>query len=137
MMTCRQSRPLVVDLEIWMRHGIVKQCELRAFLNRLLCRWWFVGCCASSIAFGAALAFAAYAEWKNPRGPPVLQLPRRAAETKPCDRSAPPFASLAKTPDFNASNLAHLLLKPHPNMPSLSLSRTEVANLAEYIATLK
>src|SRR5262245_16195123 len=36
---------------------------------------------------------------------------------------APPFASLAKMPDFNANKLAFLLLKPHPNMPTLSLSR--------------
>ena len=50
---------------------------------------------------------------------------------------APPFASLAKMPDFSANKLAFLLLKPHPNMPTLSLSRTEVANLAEYIATRK
>jgi hypothetical protein len=50
---------------------------------------------------------------------------------------APPFASLAKMPDFSANKLAFLLLKPHPNMPTLSLSRTEVANLAEHIASLK
>ena len=50
---------------------------------------------------------------------------------------APPFASLAKMPDFNANRLASLLLKPHPNMPTLSLSRAEIADIAEYIATLK
>jgi mono/diheme cytochrome c family protein len=50
---------------------------------------------------------------------------------------APPFASLAKMPDFGASKLAFLLLKPHPNMPSLSLSRAEIADLADYLATLK
>jgi mono/diheme cytochrome c family protein len=50
---------------------------------------------------------------------------------------APPFASLAKVPDFNANRLALLLLKPHPNMPSLSLSRAEIADIAEYMSTLK
>jgi mono/diheme cytochrome c family protein len=50
---------------------------------------------------------------------------------------APPFASIAKMPDLDANKLAHLLLKPHPNMPSLSLSRAEIADLASYIATLK
>jgi hypothetical protein len=40
-------------------------------------------------------------------------------------------------PDFGASKLAFLLLKPHPNMPSLSLSRTEIADIADYVATLK
>ena len=50
---------------------------------------------------------------------------------------APPFASIAKTADFGANRLALLLLKPHPNMPKLTLSRTEIADLAEYILTLK
>ncbi len=50
---------------------------------------------------------------------------------------APPFASMAKMPDFGAGKLALLLLAPHPNMPKLSLSRSEIADLAEYIQTLK
>lgn len=40
-------------------------------------------------------------------------------------------------PEFDANKLAMLLLKPHPSMPKLSLSRAEVANLADYILTLK
>ena len=50
---------------------------------------------------------------------------------------APPFASAARMPDFDENKLAFLLLMPHPNMPSLSLSRAEVADLADYISTLK
>ena len=50
---------------------------------------------------------------------------------------APPFASVAKMPDFGAGKLSLLLLKPHPNMPKLSLSRSEIADLAEFIQTLK
>ena len=50
---------------------------------------------------------------------------------------APPFASIARMPAFDASKLAFLLLKPHPNMPTLSLSRAEIADIAGYIATLK
>jgi hypothetical protein len=50
---------------------------------------------------------------------------------------APPFASIAGLPNFNASTLTFLLLKPHPSMPRLELSRTEAADLADYIATLK
>lgn len=49
---------------------------------------------------------------------------------------APPFAVIAKTPNFDAGRLALLLLQPHPNMPKLSLSRSDVADLAEYIRGL-
>jgi mono/diheme cytochrome c family protein len=49
----------------------------------------------------------------------------------------PPFTSIAGMPDFDATKLAFLLLRPHPSMPSLSLSRTEVSDLADYIKTLK
>jgi len=50
---------------------------------------------------------------------------------------APPFASIGRMPAFDASKLAFLLLKPHPNMPTLSLSRAEIADIAGYIAALK
>jgi len=49
---------------------------------------------------------------------------------------APPFMTIAKTPDFDAGELALRLLAPHPNMPKLALSRSEVADLAAYIRTL-
>jgi len=50
---------------------------------------------------------------------------------------APPFASVAKTPGFDAAKIALFLLDPHPKMPDMELSRTEAADLAAYIATLK
>jgi mono/diheme cytochrome c family protein len=50
---------------------------------------------------------------------------------------APPFASIATMPNFDENKLAFLLLRPHPNMPRLWLSRSEVADLAIYIGTLK
>lgn len=50
---------------------------------------------------------------------------------------APSFAQIARAPDFDQNKLAFLLLSPHPNMPSLSLKRTEIADLAEYIRSLK
>jgi mono/diheme cytochrome c family protein len=50
---------------------------------------------------------------------------------------APPFASIAAKPDFDAARLAFFLLDPHPKMPNMQLSRTEAADLAAYIATLK
>ena len=58
-------------------------------------------------------------------------------QKSPATDQAPPFASIARTPEFGANKLAILLLEPHPNMPKLALSRAEVADLAEYILTLK
>jgi mono/diheme cytochrome c family protein len=58
-------------------------------------------------------------------------------QKSPAIDQAPPFASVGRTPGFDANKLAILLLKPHPNMPKLALSRDEVANLAAYILTLK
>jgi mono/diheme cytochrome c family protein len=58
-------------------------------------------------------------------------------QKSPAIDQAPPFASIARTPEFDANKLAILLLAPHPNMPKLALSRAEVSNLAEYILTLK
>ena len=58
-------------------------------------------------------------------------------QKSPATDQAPSFASIARTPEFGANKLAILLLAPHPNMPKLALSRTEVANLAEYILTLQ
>jgi mono/diheme cytochrome c family protein len=49
---------------------------------------------------------------------------------------APPFSQIA-TPDFDQTKLAFLLLRPHPNMPSFSLDRAEVSDLADYIRSLK
>jgi mono/diheme cytochrome c family protein len=50
---------------------------------------------------------------------------------------APPFATIATRPDFDAAKIAFFLLNPHPKMPNMGLSRTEAADLAAYIATLK
>ena len=55
------------------------------FSNRLVRRWWFVGCCAFGVAFGAP-AFAADAEnGKTIAETLVFQLPCRAAEPEPCN----------------------------------------------------
>jgi len=57
---------------------------------------------------------------------------RRAATDQ-----APPFATIAKIPDFDAGKIALFLLDPHPKMPNMALSRSEAADIAAYIATLK
>lgn len=50
---------------------------------------------------------------------------------------APPFATIAQSPNFNADRLAHQLLAPHPNMAKLALSRSAVNDIAAYIISLK
>ena len=51
--------------------------------------------------------------------------------------AVPPFATVARTPNLDASKIALFLLDPHPKMPDMSLTRDEAADLAAYIATLK
>jgi hypothetical protein len=48
----------------------------------------------------------------------------------------PPFATIAKSPSFDAKQLAYFLLEPHPKMPDLPLSRAAADDIAGYIATL-
>jgi mono/diheme cytochrome c family protein len=50
---------------------------------------------------------------------------------------APPFSSIARTPDMNAGKIAHFLLHPHPKMPDMGFSRDAAADLAAYISSLK
>lgn len=48
-----------------------------------------------------------------------------------------PSESIARMPDFNEDKLAFLLLPPHPKTPTRWPRRSEVTDLADYIATLK
>ncbi len=48
----------------------------------------------------------------------------------------PPFAAVAKKPNFDAGQLALFLLNPHPVMPNMGLTRLEASDLAAYIAQL-
>ncbi len=59
-----------------------------------------------------------------------------AANQQRATGEAPPFAVIAKRPDFDRTRLANFLLNPHPKMPNMSLTRTEAADLVAYIATL-
>jgi mono/diheme cytochrome c family protein len=62
----------------------------------------------------------------------VTPTQRRAATDQ-----APPFATMAKRPDFDAAKIALFLLEPHPKMPDMGLSRSDAADLAAYIVSLK
>ena len=50
---------------------------------------------------------------------------------------APPFATIARRTDFSAARIALFLLDPHPKMPDMGLTRSEAADLAAYIASLR
>ena len=96
-----------------------------------------MGCCTLSVVLGSS---ALAAEADNGKTLAIRWCSSCHVvdhEQKLATDQAPPFASLARTPAFDANKLAFLLLKPHPNMPTLSLSRPEIADIAEYIATLK
>jgi mono/diheme cytochrome c family protein len=57
-------------------------------------------------------------------------------EQRQASEAAPPFATIARRPGFDADKLAFFLLEPHPKMPNMALSRREAADLAAYIGTL-
>jgi len=59
-----------------------------------------------------------------------------ASDQREVTGEAPPFASIASRPGFEAARIAMFLLDPHPKMPDMSLTRIEAADLAAYIATL-
>src|SRR4051794_27627962 len=58
-------------------------------------------------------------------------------QTRTTTDQAPPFATIAKTPGFDAANIALFLLAPHPKMPDMGLSRLDASDLAAYIESLK
>jgi mono/diheme cytochrome c family protein len=56
-------------------------------------------------------------------------------QRRPTTDAAPPFATIATKPGFDAARVARFLLDPHPKMPNMSLTRSEAADLAAYIQT--
>ena len=50
---------------------------------------------------------------------------------------APPFSEVAKREHIDAPMVAFYLMNPHPKMPDMNLSRSEAADLAAYIVSLK
>jgi len=96
------------------------------------------GCCVSGVTCGSTASFAA-----DPDKGKDLAIRWCSSchvvehDQKLATDQAPPFASVARLPGFDANKLAFLLLKPHPNMPTLSLSRAEIADIADFITAIK
>lgn len=96
-------------------------------------------------AFGLAAAALQTAEALSADASHGRQLARRwcischvvAPNQRQSTTEAPPFATIARRPDFDAKNLTMFLLNPHPKMPNMSLTRVEAADLVAYIGSLR
>jgi len=58
-------------------------------------------------------------------------------DQKQASADLPPFAAIAQKPDFTPEKVAAFLIEPHPKMPNVPLSRSEAADIAAYIGTLR
>ena len=47
------------------------------------------------------------------------------------------FAAIAQKSDFTPEKVAFFLLDPHPKMPNFPLGRSEAADIAAYISSLR
>ncbi len=60
-----------------------------------------------------------------------------SADQARASADVPPFATIARSSNFDAKRLAYFLLDPHPKMPELPLSRAAAEDIAAYIETLR
>jgi mono/diheme cytochrome c family protein len=58
-------------------------------------------------------------------------------DQKQASADVPPFAVIAQKPDFSPDKVAAFLIEPHPKMPNFPLSRSEAADIAAYIGTMR
>jgi mono/diheme cytochrome c family protein len=58
------------------------------------------------------------------------------AAQRQASADVPPFATIARGPNFSVDRIATFLLEPHPKMPNLGLSRSETDDIAAYIGSL-
>ena len=59
------------------------------------------------------------------------------SDQKQASADVPPFAAIARKPDFTPEKVAFFLLDPHPKMPNFPMSRSEAADIAAYIGSLR
>jgi mono/diheme cytochrome c family protein len=55
----------------------------------------------------------------------------------PAPVGVPPFATIARMPSTTALSLRAYLQTPHPPMPDLALTRTEMEDVVSYILSLR
>ncbi len=56
---------------------------------------------------------------------------------KQASADVPSFAMIAQKSGFTPEKVAFFLLDPHPKMPNFPLSRSEAADIAAYIGSLR
>ena len=56
-----------------------------------------------------------------------------SADQKKGNTQAPPFSEIADKPGLTSASIALFLLRPHPPMPDMNLTRNEAGDLAAYI----
>jgi mono/diheme cytochrome c family protein len=59
------------------------------------------------------------------------------SDQKQASADVPPFAAIARKPDFSPEKIASFLLEPHPKMPNFPLSRDEATDIAAYISSMR
>jgi mono/diheme cytochrome c family protein len=96
---------------------------------------------AHVLALSAALATGAAAHADSARGAKLARQWCASCHIVSADQArgadvAPTFASIAKRPDFTANRVALFLMRLHPRMPDVHLTRDEARDLGAYIATL-
>jgi len=60
-----------------------------------------------------------------------------ANNQKQASADVPTFTMIARKTDFTPDKVAFFLLDPHPKMPNFPLSRSEAADIAAYIGSLR
>jgi mono/diheme cytochrome c family protein len=60
-----------------------------------------------------------------------------SVDQRQASSDAPPFAEIAKRPNFSEAGVTTFLLDPHAKMPNMNLTRFEAGDIAAYIGKLR
>jgi len=60
-----------------------------------------------------------------------------SVDQRQASSDAPPFAEIAKRPNFSEAGITTFLLDPHAKMPNMNLTRFEAGDIAAYIGKLR
>jgi cytochrome c len=96
---------------------------------------------AASLSFGSLVTPTAFAAGNAEAGRALAERScvscHTSAKSNVASDSAPPLAELMRRAGRTPGTLRAWLSDPHPPMPNLSLTRTEIDNLVAYLTTLQ